>query len=208
MNKLRLTRVLHSMLAVGTAGIGCSAPAPPAAAPETQTDAAQDSTGTAAPASPEPAQGASPVTPVPTPTPTTAPDVASPKVPSKRPVITATRPQAEPTPTPAPPEPYGDTTPSTALTVTMLSRGKGVPEQARNAYKDIRALLEQQRDAYAITDLRTQRIGLEGEARLCVEFRDPRQAQTALAEIRKRIAGIDLIDVAQAPCPSPKEKQP
>ena len=101
----------------------------------------------------------------------------------------------------------GDAQPPT-LTITMLSRGKGVPDTTRTAYKDIRALLEQQRASYAVTDLRTQRIGLEGETRLCVEFRSDKDAQAALAEVRKRAAGVDLLDVSEAPCPSPKERKP
>lgn len=90
----------------------------------------------------------------------------------------------------------------------MLSRGKGVPDDTRAAYKDIRALLEQQRAAYAVTDLRTQRIGLEGETRLCAEFRSEKDAQAALAEVRKRAAGVDLLEISEAPCPPPKESKP
>jgi len=90
----------------------------------------------------------------------------------------------------------------------MLSRGKGVPDETRAAYKDIRALLEPQRANYTVTDLRTQRIGLEGETRLCAEFQSAKEAQAALAEIRKRAAGVDLIEVSEAPCPSPKESKP
>ncbi|WP_242102350.1 MULTISPECIES: hypothetical protein [unclassified Lysobacter] len=90
----------------------------------------------------------------------------------------------------------------------MLSRGKGVPEATRAAYNDIRALLDKQRSAYAITDLRAQRIGLEGETRLCAEFRSAKDAQAALSEIRQRAAGVELLDVSDAPCPSPKESKP
>jgi hypothetical protein len=90
----------------------------------------------------------------------------------------------------------------------MLSRGKGVPDDTRAAWKDIRALLEQRRATYAVTDLRTQRIGLEGETRLCAEFRNAKDAQAALAEVRQRAAGVDLLDVSEAPCPSPKESKP
>lgn len=90
----------------------------------------------------------------------------------------------------------------------MLSRGKGVPEEARVAYRDIRASMEAQRAAYAVTDLRSQRIGLEGETRLCIEFRSQRDADAALAELRKRVSGIDLLQVAEAPCPPSKESKP
>jgi len=90
----------------------------------------------------------------------------------------------------------------------MLSRGKGVPEATRSAYQDIRALLERQRDAGTVIGLYTQRIGLEGEVRLCVEFSDPDLAREALTEIRKRSYGVELLNVAAVPCPSPKEGKP
>lgn len=108
---------------------------------------------------------------------------------------------------PMPPAQAGGPQP-TALTVTMLSRGKGVPEATRAAYNEVRALLEPQRGAYAGTGLRTQRIGLEGEARLCAEFDNPQDAQAALDAIRKRVAGVDLLDVSDTPCPSPKDSTP
>lgn len=109
---------------------------------------------------------------------------------------------------PKPREQAADEAQPATLTVTMLSRGKGVPDEARAAYKDIRALLEQQQSIDAVTGLRTQRIGLEGETRLCAEFRSAEDAQAALAEIRKHAAGVDLLDIELASCPSPKEYKP
>ena len=111
-------------------------------------------------------------------------------------------------PDPAPPATQTGDAPPATLTVTMLSRGKGVPEATRTAYNDIRALLERQRSADSVTDMRTQRIGLEGETRLCAEFRSAKDAQAALYEIRQRAAGVELLDVSDAPCPSPKESKP
>ena len=90
----------------------------------------------------------------------------------------------------------------------MLSRGKGVPDETRAAYGEIRSLLETRRDEYAVTGLRTERIGLEGETRLCIEFDTQRDAETALAVVRKRVSGIDLLQVAETPCPPQKEYKP
>lgn len=91
------------------------------------------------------------------------------------------------------------------VTINALSRGKGVPTETRDAFKQIRALLERQQATSAVVAVRYQRIGIEGESRLCVEFRNASDAQSALAEIRKIAAGADLLDVVEAPCPSNKE---
>ena len=91
------------------------------------------------------------------------------------------------------------------VTIDALSRGKGVPAETREAFKQIRALLEQQQATAAVAAMRYQRIGIEGESRLCVEFRNASDAQTALAEIRRIAAGADLLNVVEAPCPSKKE---
>jgi hypothetical protein len=98
----------------------------------------------------------------------------------------------------------GETAP-THITINALSRGKGVPAETREAFKQIRALLERQQAAGAIAALQYQRIGLEGESRLCVEFRNASDAQTALAEIRRIAADVELLNVVEAPCPSNKE---
>lgn len=94
------------------------------------------------------------------------------------------------------------------MTVTMLSRGKGVPDATRAAYRDIRALLEARQKASVVTDMRSQRIGLEGETRMCAQFRSAQDARAAYDEIRKRASGVDLLQVALTPCPSPKDYTP
>lgn len=91
------------------------------------------------------------------------------------------------------------------ITIDALSRGKGVPTETRDAFKQIRALLERQQATSAVVAVRYQRIGLEGESRLCVEFRNASDAQAALTEIRRIAAGAELLNVVEAPCPSNKE---
>ena len=93
---------------------------------------------------------------------------------------------------------------SAAATLSGHHAGTDAPGCANR----LETLLDKQRSAYAITDLRTQRIGLEGETRLCAEFRSAKDAQAALSEIRQRAAGVELLDVSDAPCPSPKESKP
>lgn len=140
---------------------------------------------------------------------TNAPAAASPEP------ADATPPPPKPKPTiinkapvkPVPTSPVTDAkdSPSAHITISALSRGKGVPAETREALKQIRALLERQQAASAVTALQYQRIGIEGESRLCAEFRNPGDAQAALVEIRKIAAGVDLLNVAEAPCPSNKE---
>ena len=94
------------------------------------------------------------------------------------------------------------------LTINALSRGKGVPAETRDAFKQVRALLERQQATPAVAALRYQRMGIEGETRLCVEFRNADDAKAAQAEIRRISAGVDLLEVVEQPCPSSKEYKP
>lgn len=193
---------LWPLLALGAAGSGgaCSAPAPPPeqAAPDAPAQEPAGDTTQAAPTAPAADPGDA--------EPAAEPDRAtSAESPVQRTPESARPPVVRPPP-PAPGEAEADG-PAT-LTVTMLSRGKGVPDETRAAYQDARALLERQRDAGIVTAMRAQRIGLEGETRLCAEFRSEEDARAALAEIRTRSGGIDLLDARLAPCPSPKGKSP
>lgn len=102
------------------------------------------------------------------------------------------------------------TQPAEPVTVVIhaLSRGKGVPAETRDIYKQIHALLEQRRSDAAITRLESSRMGLEGETRLCVEFHDRDQAAATLADIRKLAAGTDLLNIVEEPCPGYKGSKP
>ncbi|MET0809318.1 MAG: hypothetical protein ABWX93_11245 [Pseudoxanthomonas sp.] len=93
-------------------------------------------------------------------------------------------------------------------TVTTLSRGKGVPPETRQTLKRIRALLEERKASASVSALEVQRIGLEGESRLCIEFRSAADARTTLAEMRRIAAGSDLLDITETPCPYRKEQTP
>lgn len=89
-----------------------------------------------------------------------------------------------------------------------MSKGRGVPAPTRDAYKQIRGLLEEQKSQSAVTDIDTQRIGLEGEMRMCAQFRDRAQAEYTLEQIRKLSADVELINVAEGPCPTTKGDTP
>ena len=210
-----VSRALLMLLTLACACTACSAPVPPA-----------DDAGRAA-AEPAPAPSApsadAPVAGTPA---ATTPDAQSPE--ANLPTATSPEPAASPVPVDSPPPsakpklpiikapakpmpiqtlPNADDKAATPVHITIdaLSRGKGVPAETRDAFKQIRALLERQQATAAVVAVRYQRIGLEGESRLCVEFRNASDAHAALTEIRKIAAGADLLNVVEAPCPSNKE---
>ena len=136
---------------------------------------------------------------------TAAPAPSPPPAQKPRPLVVDRTPQARPpfTPSTAAQDPA-----AVHATVTTLSRGNGVPAESRAALKRIRALLEAGQATAAVTDLQTQRIGLEGESRLCIEFRNATEARPLLSEMHRLAAGIDLLDITETPCPYRKDKTP
>lgn len=119
----------------------------------------------------------------------------------------------KPTPivTPLPPQTAGATVPPGAkptVAIYMLSKGRGVPEPTREAYRRIRSLLEQQQAAGNVSDISTRRLGIEGETRLCAQFTDTAQAQAALRDIRKLASGVELLNVVEEPCANTKGDPP
>jgi len=183
------------VLAAAMSLTACSAPEPPApmtapvepSPPETQTPAQVPSDA------PEPATP--PVTQYPAPLPSEprpAPQAPAPPPPAK---------PSAPDQTGAEPEP-------TAVVITTLSKGRGVPAPTRDAYKQIRGLLEEQQNQSAVTNIDTQRIGIEGEMRMCAEFRDRVQAEYTLDQIRKISDDVELLNVVEGPCPPTQRDKP
>lgn len=210
-----VSRALLALLTLACACTACSAPAPPA-------DDADHTAAEPAPAPSTPNPG-TPVTDTPA---ATTPDAQNP--PADPPTAMSPEPAASPAPIDSPPpspeptlpiikapvkpiptqtSPGADDKAATPVHITIdaLSRGKGVPAETRDAFKQIRALLERQQATAAVVAVRYQRIGIEGESRLCVEFRNASDGQAALTEIRKIAAGADLLNVVETPCPSNKE---
>ena len=81
-----------------------------------------------------------------------------------------------------------------------LSRGKGVPTETREAFSEMVRILNGLKDAGQVVNISKQRIGLEGETRLCVEFSDAAMAQEALLKVKQLGKGIDLLDYVVGPC--------
>jgi hypothetical protein len=89
---------------------------------------------------------------------------------------------------------------STGVAVYALSRGKGVPDETRSAFEQCRVVLEEARERGRAVRVEEQRIGLEGERRLCADFPDPASAEAMAERLRQIAKGVDLMNVAQEPC--------
>jgi hypothetical protein len=103
-----------------------------------------------------------------------------------------------------------------SFTVYALSRGKGVPREAREALGSVRKLVEADRSRGVKVTLETTRIGLEGETRLCAAYQDPKDAAAAFERAKALVRGIDLVNLVAGPCesgdrergPQKKEEEP
>jgi outer membrane biosynthesis protein TonB len=187
LRSLQLTT--FALTAAGSLAACGAANTPESATPAAAEEAAQ----TPAP----PAEPTAPAAPAPAYEQT--PQQQQPPEPSSKPQETAGNEQAAPEK--KDPEP-------TSVTITTLSKGRGVPAPTRDAYKQIRGLLEEQQNQSAVTNIDTQRIGIEGEMRMCAEFRDRDQAEYTLEQIRKISADVELINVVEGPCPPTQRDKP
>ncbi|MFA6985671.1 MAG: hypothetical protein WC213_05655 [Arenimonas sp.] len=195
------------LLIVAGALQSCSAQAP--ADPESEVPAeatVSPATPTAEPSAPATTQTAASPAPVPIedlPTPVATTPVATPIEPAPARVVTTP-------PAPRPPQtaPAYDRPEPVSIAIYMLSRGRGVPERTRAVYNEIQALLKEQQGTSVVTDVTVKRIGLEGETRLCAEFRDRTEARDTLERIRKLSAGVELLNVVEEPCTQSKETKP
>jgi len=88
-----------------------------------------------------------------------------------------------------------------SISVYALSRGKGVPDHAREVLSQSRTLLKAAQERGEVLRVVEQRIGLEGETRLCGEFSHTESAHTIIDQIQRLGQGVDLINVKIEPCP-------
>lgn len=87
-----------------------------------------------------------------------------------------------------------------SFSVTILSRGSGVPDGTIEALKQVRDLLAAYQTSGAALRLTETRIGLEGERRLCAAFDDGNLANTAWERIRQILANVDLVEMKEDDC--------
>lgn len=88
-----------------------------------------------------------------------------------------------------------------SISVYALSRGKGVPDQAREVLAQSRTLFQAAQERGEVLRVVEQRIGIEGETRICAEFSQAESAHSMIDQIQQLGQGVDLINVKVEPCP-------
>jgi hypothetical protein len=89
-----------------------------------------------------------------------------------------------------------------SFSVYALSRGKGVPREARDALAKVREAVEADRGRGVRVSVQSTRLGLEGETRLCATYADPRDAARAYERTQALVKGVDLVNLVAEPCES------
>ncbi|MEN8174156.1 MAG: hypothetical protein ABFS23_00220 [Pseudomonadota bacterium] len=87
----------------------------------------------------------------------------------------------------------------TGFSVYALSRGKGVPDEARAVLEQAALWLDEAARESPV-EIRRTRIGIEGETRLCATFQDRAIADALLMRIRELAQDVDLVNVMVGPC--------
>lgn len=117
---------------------------------------------------------------------------------------TSVRVESPPTP---PPPVSQESTGLRELAVYALSRGKGVPNEARSALTAARDLFTRLRESGQVLRIVEERMGLEGERRMCAEFVDAKAAATAREQLLSLSRGADLFNIIMEPCDRVSHKQ-
>ena len=97
-------------------------------------------------------------------------------------------------------QPTADEPVSKGVAVYALSRGKGVPAETRDVLAKVLAYFEKQRTEQRVLSIMSERVGLEGERRVCAEFADQKFAITAYERVLALAGGVELLKVAIEPC--------
>jgi len=88
-----------------------------------------------------------------------------------------------------------------SFSLYALSRGKGVPDEARQVLDQARKVLKQGQEEGEVKRLVDHRIGLEGETRLCAEFSDEQIADRFFNQLHRLSFGVDLVNMKKEACP-------
>jgi hypothetical protein len=87
-----------------------------------------------------------------------------------------------------------------SFAVYAQSRGKGVPPAARAAIRKVQDLVEADRKRGVKVTFTTARIGIEGETKLCADYKDSRAGTEAFQRASVIVKGVDLINLVVEPC--------
>jgi hypothetical protein len=87
------------------------------------------------------------------------------------------------------------------VSVYALSRGKGVPDEARQVLDQARQELKNGQEQGEVTRLIERRIGLEGETRLCAEFVNEAVAERFFLQLNQLSYGVELVNIHRGMCP-------
>jgi hypothetical protein len=90
-----------------------------------------------------------------------------------------------------------------SFAIYALSRGKGVPPEAREALRRVRELVETDQSRGVTVSVETTRIGIEGETRVCVDYKDPEDGTRAYERAKVIVKGVDLVNLVAEPCATP-----
>ena len=101
--------------------------------------------------------------------------------------------------------PVSEPAPFKSFALYVLSRGKGVPAEAREALGKVRDLAEADRERGIAVRIQTKRIGLEGEKRLCFEYEDEMKARRLFDRATALVSGVDLARVVVETCAEPEK---
>lgn len=97
--------------------------------------------------------------------------------------------------------------PFRSFALYVLSRGKGVPDEAWEALGEVRGLAEADQGKGIAVTIREKRIGLEGERRLCIEYEQEEKARHAYERARAVVEGVDLTRLVIETCDEPDEEE-
>jgi hypothetical protein len=100
-----------------------------------------------------------------------------------------------------------DKEPFRSFALYVLSRGKGVPDEAWEALGEVRELAEADREKGIAVTIRVERIGLEGERRLCIEYEDADGARRTYERARAVVEGVDLTRLVVERCDEPDDEE-
>ena len=99
-----------------------------------------------------------------------------------------------------PPATLESTASDVDLAVYALSRGKGVPDPARQALAAARELFARWGAEGRVLDLVDTPMGIEGDTRVCARFATAADAEDALRALATLGRGVELFQVRREPC--------